>query len=103
MAKRRAVSKPKPEQLQLPSESAGAEAPATRVFPHQLRPGDVYRDAAGREWTVAVPPSLYRGEKRVVVRFGVPGESGREPCRGLGGSREGDGEARESVAPSSLC
>jgi hypothetical protein len=35
------------------------------VFPHQLRPGDVYRDEAGVEWTVAA----YREGKRASVKL----------------------------------
>jgi hypothetical protein len=39
------------------------------VFPHQLRPGDVYRDEAGVEWTVVAPPHTYRERKRVGVKL----------------------------------
>ena len=43
------------------------------VFPHELRPGDVYRDSGCVEWTVRTQPRTYLNGHRVEAKVSPAG------------------------------
>lgn len=57
---------PPADQLSMPYDKAAP--PEHHVYPHALRPGDVYRDVTGAEWTVLHVPTVYRQGKRFSVK-----------------------------------
>ena len=63
LTKRRARPTPPPEPEPDPRQLSIDDVPTTgealRLFPHELRPGDVYRDSGGVEWTVRTVPRTY--------------------------------------------
>jgi hypothetical protein len=50
-----------------------AKAAELRLFPHELRPGDLV-NIDGREWQVAGHPAVYRQGTMIEVRLHKPGD-----------------------------
>jgi hypothetical protein len=74
MARRRRPKGEKPDEAQqLPMSFQEAQPDKLRVFPFELRPGDLV-NAHGIEWQVASHPTLYRLGKMVEVRLQKPGD-----------------------------
>ena len=59
---------PAGQQLPMSFEAQAAPADGQPMLPHQLRPGDVFRDVAGAEWEVTHAPAVCRGGKRLTVQ-----------------------------------
>jgi hypothetical protein len=77
MARRKRSMEEKPEaQTAIPFQEAPApNAPPEelRLFPFELRPGDLV-NVGGRQWEVAGHPAVYRQGKMLEVRLRKPGD-----------------------------
>jgi len=100
MAKRRTRPKPAPSAPPEPNPrrlsidaSASGGAETLRLFPHELQPGDIWRDEHGAEWRVAAAPHTYREGKRVGVRMVLVRDADSHVGARLGGARAGGGAA----------
>ena len=77
MAKRRARPTPPPTPPEPDPHQLSMDAPTTGqalgLFPHELRPGDVYRDSGGVEWTARTVPRTYLNGHRVEAKVSPAG------------------------------
>jgi hypothetical protein len=74
MARRKRSKEEKPDEAQqLPMSFQEAKATELRLFPHELRPGDLV-NVHGVDWQASSHPAVYRMGKMVEVRLHKPGD-----------------------------
>jgi hypothetical protein len=72
-ARRRVRPKARPEEPEPDPRQLELGASALTVLPHELRPGDVYRDSGGVERTVRTLPRTYLNGHRVSAKVSPAG------------------------------
>src|SRR2546422_10729283 len=84
--------KAKPVQPPLPGMPPPEPAGTTRILPMQLQIGDRMTDSTG-EWEVVGRPYTTNGGENAHVGVQRASQPGGDPEQGVGGGREGHGEA----------